>query len=130
MVLMTSTNAHVGDDGAEEIGPHVGDDAHEQPAGAAALRDQLVLAGELVVDQVLRDVDEVVEGVHLLHHLAVVVPRAAHLLAAADVGDGVGEAAVDQAQHAGVEARLRGRAVRAVGVEQQRHAFRPASSRS
>jgi len=42
--------------------------------------------------------DEVGEGVGLAQHLAVVVPAAAHLAAAADVRDRVAEAAVQQRQ--------------------------------
>ncbi len=46
--------------------------------------------------QELGGVDEVGEGVLLLEQLAVLVPVAAELLPAADVGDGVDEAAVEQ----------------------------------
>ena len=54
-------------------------------------------------DQEVGDVDEVGEGVLLLEQLAVVVPGAAQLLAAADVRDGVDEAAVEQRDAARVE---------------------------
>ena len=59
----------------------------------------------LVLDQILRAVDEVVEGVHLLHHAALLAPFFAELAAAADVGDRVDDAAIEQAQAARRERR-------------------------
>ena len=54
-------------------------------------------------DEVLSHSNEVVEGVLLLQELAVLVPLPAHVTAAADVRDGIREAAVDQAQLVAVE---------------------------
>src|SRR3546814_20951398 len=48
------------------------------------------------------------------------IPLPAHLLAAADVGDGVDHAAVEQADRGGTEGRVDRVAVAAVGVLQQR----------
>ena len=42
--------------------------------------------------------NEVGERVHLVEQFAVLIPFAAHLLTAADVCNGVGKAAVEQAQ--------------------------------
>ena len=67
-----------------------------------------------------RDVDEIGERIHLVELAAVVVPGAAHFLAAAHMGDGIDEAAVDQAQARRRKARVGGQAVRAIGVLQQR----------
>ena len=47
------------------------------------------------------DVDEIVEGVGALLELALQEPVVAEVVAAADVGDGVGPAAVEQADPAG-----------------------------
>src|SRR5207245_11136367 len=74
----------------------------------------------MIVDQILPYVDEIVERVLLVHHLALIVPRAAHLLAAADVGDGVAEAAIEQTENTGVKSRFSRRAVRSISVLEQR----------
>ena len=55
-----------------------------------------------------------------LRVLAVGVPAIALVLAAADVGDGKHEAAIDQGQAAGGEASGDGDAIGAVAVEKQR----------
>ena len=54
----------------------------------------------LFFDQVLGAVDEVVEGVLLLHHAALFAPFLAQLAAAADVRDHVNHAAIEQAETA------------------------------
>ncbi len=64
--------------------------------------------------------DEVGEGVLLVEHLALIIPRAPHLLSATYVRDGVDEAAVEQAEVVGREGRIGAGAIRAVGVEQER----------
>src|SRR3546814_19260688 len=63
--------------------------------------------------------DEVAEGVGLLLQLAIEIPAVALVGAAADVGDGVDEAAVDEAEAVGREGRRNANAVGAVAVEQQ-----------
>ena len=70
---------------------------------AACLDAEAPGAGVLVCDEVLGHSDEVGEGVLLLQELAILVPLAAHVAAAADVRNGVREAAVDQAQLVAVE---------------------------
>ena len=55
----------------------------------------------------------------LLLALAVLVPAIALVLAAAHMGDGVDEAAIDQAQRIGGEAGRNGHAVGAVAIEQE-----------
>ncbi len=57
----------MGDDGAEEIRAQVGDRAHEQAAGAAALDGDARRVAVAVLGQVLGGGDEVGEGVALLH---------------------------------------------------------------
>ena len=113
---------HVGDHGAEQLGPHVHHGAHEQAPRAPAVRHQAVAARVLEAHEFLAHVDVVPERVQLVHHFAVVVPAASHLLPAADVGDRVDEAAIHETQDVRVERRLDRRPVRAVGVEQQRAA--------
>src|SRR3546814_4341893 len=59
---------------------HVGDRAHQQAAGAAAVGRHPVRRGIAFLHQEIGDIDEVGERVLLVQQLAVVVPRAAHLL--------------------------------------------------
>ena len=53
-------------------------------------------AGIMLGDQAARDVDEIVERVGAVVRRAVEIPVIAHLVAAADMGDGEGIAAVEQ----------------------------------
>ncbi len=62
--------------------------------------------------------DEVLEGVFLALELAVFVPAIALFLAAADMGDGVDEAAISERQGIGGEACGNGDAVGAIAIEQ------------
>ena len=78
----------------------------ERERGGACLDAELGGAGVLVGDEVLCHGDEVGEGVLLLQELAILVPGAAHVAAAADVRYRKYEAAVDQAQHVAVEAGI------------------------
>ena len=89
IVFITSTNGTCATTALNRSGPHVDHRAHQQAAGAAALDHQPVGRGVAVLDQVLGAVDEVGEGVHLLHHPALLAPVLAQLAAAADVGDRV-----------------------------------------
>src|SRR6185312_11832437 len=67
---------YVGCDAAVAVATHVGNGAHQQAAGAAAHGEDLVLRGVVFGDQVVRHVDEVGEGIFLVHQLAVVIPGA------------------------------------------------------
>ena len=87
---------HLGDDAEEQIGRHVGDRAHQHAAGAAAMRDDPPARGIALFGEELARGDEVGERVRLLLALAVLVPAIALVLAAAHMGDGVDEAAIDQ----------------------------------
>ena len=111
-------HAHHG--GPEQLGPHVEHGADEQAAGAAALDDEPVGGGVAAGDQVLGARDEVGERVALLEHAAGIVPALAEVAAAADVGDGEGHAALEQAQPARREHDRVRKAVRAVAREQER----------
>src|SRR3546814_6347709 len=71
-------------------------------------------------DQPLGRRNEILEGVYFLLALAVEIPAVALVGAAADVGDGIDEAAVDEAEAVGRERRRNAHAVGAVAVEQQR----------
>ena len=79
---------------AEQLGGLVEDGAHQQSARTATLDGQLVGTRASLIDQVSRAGDEVAECVRLVLHLAVLVPRAAHLAATANVSDREHEAAV------------------------------------
>ena len=87
---------HVGDDAEEEVRRHVGDNAHQHAARGAAVGDDAATAGEAELHEMFARRDEIVEGVKLLVQLAVGVPMVAFVLAAADMRDGVDEAAVDE----------------------------------
>ena len=113
---------HVRDQRAVFVGREVRDRADQQAAGAAAHRADPARVGIALAHQVAGDVDEVVEGVPLEHQPALVVPAPAEFLAAAHVGDGVDEAAVDQRQHGGAEGRVLRGAVGAVAVLVERRA--------
>ena len=118
MVVSTSTNGTSAMMPPKGFGRHVGDGAHQHAAGRAALRDDAVMRGVALGDEMLGHGDEIAEGVGLLLPLAVLVPGIALVLAAADMGDGVDEAAVGQRQAVGVEGGRHGDAVGAVAVEQ------------
>ncbi len=120
MVFITSTNGHGGVHGAEQVGAQIDHRAHQQAAGAAAFDHQAVLRSPLLLDQEFGAVDEVEEGIFLLHEHAVFAPFFAHFVAAANVGDGVGHAAIEQAQALAGKRGRRADAVGAVAVEEQR----------
>ncbi len=84
------------------------------------MADNLAARRELFACEVLAGGDEVGEGVALRFALAIGVPGIALVLAAADVGDGIDEAAVDQAEAGCRETRRDRDAVAAIAVEQQR----------
>ena len=113
---------HLRNDAAEVLRGDVRDRAHQQAAGRAAARDQPRRRRPARARQVLGARDEVGEGVLLVQQLAVLVPAAAHLPAAADVRDRVAEAAVEQRQPADGEARVHRDLVAAVAVQQERRA--------
>ena len=99
-----------------------------RPPRRTALGDQPVRRRVSVVDQVQGAVDEVRERVALVQQLAVLVPLAAHLAAAADMGDGEDHAAVELGQARDGETGLDRVLIGAVAVEVQRtRARRPAS---
>ena len=111
---------HLGDDRAEQVGPHVRDRAHQQAAGRAALRDQLARRRPAMRHQVFGGRDEIVERVRLLGELAVPVPAPALFRAAAHMRDGENESAIDQRQPVGAERRRDRQPIGAVAVEQAR----------
>jgi hypothetical protein len=89
IVVTTSTNGTCDRITLYFLRRHVGDRPHQQAAGAAAKRGHAIRRGIAFLHQEIGDVDEVGEGVLLVQQLAILVPAAAHFLAAADVGDGV-----------------------------------------
>ena len=111
---------HLGDDRREILRRHVGDRAHQQSARRAALRDQPVMPGEALRHQVPGGGDEVGERVRLSLALAGLVPAVALVLAAANMGDRIDEAAVDQGQDVCVEGSRYGDAVGTVAIDQAR----------
>ena len=92
---------HLGHYGFEQIGTHVGDGAHQQPAGAATLNYQTVAGGVLLFHHMFGAGDEVGEGVYLIHHAAGFAPGFTQFAAAANVRDDIDDAAIEQSQTAG-----------------------------
>src|SRR5262245_52310602 len=76
-------------------------------------------AGVTFGEQAAGGMDEIVERVGATVELAVEIPLIAPVVAAADMGDGIGIAAVEQAQAIGVEGRRHGDAVGAIGVKEE-----------
>ena len=113
---------HFGDDAGKQFAGAVGDRAHQHAAGAAAMADDAFCAGVFRIDQRPGAGGEIVKAVGLLLALAVEIPAPALVGAAADMGDGIDEAAVDQRQPVGVERGRHRHAVGAVAVKQQRRA--------
>ena len=97
---------------------HVGDGTHQHAASGTALRDDAVMAGEPFRDEMVGRGDEIGEGVLLLQALAVFVPVIAFVLAAANMGDGIDEAAIGEGQAIGVEACRNGDAIGAIAIKQ------------
>src|SRR3546814_16497349 len=65
-------------------------------------------------------IDEIGEGVGALLQLAVVIPLLAQIVAALDMCDRIGKAAIDQAQPPGRKPRRDRYAVSGVSIEEQR----------
>ena len=117
--MSTSTNGTSATTAPHRFGIGVDHRAHQLAAGRAALdRDPAGLV-KLCGDQALRDVDEIVEACWCVGELAVEEPLIAKVVAAADMGDGEGEAAVEQAQAVGLKAGGMAIAVGAIAVEEQ-----------
>ena len=109
---------HFGDDPGEQLAGAVGDRAHQHAAGAAAMADDAFDAGISGIDQRARRSREIVKAVGLLGALAVEIPAPALVGAAADMRDGIDEAAVDQRQPIGGERGRHRHAVGAVAIQQ------------
>jgi hypothetical protein len=90
------------------------------PPALPPMANTFVLGAVARGDEMTRDVDEVGEGMHLVESAPVVVPGAAHFLAAAHMRDGIDEAAIEQTQARRRKARIGGQPVGAIGVLQQR----------
>src|SRR5690606_21382734 len=102
------------------LGVRVYHRTHQLAAGRAARDRDAPRLGKAALDQSLRHVDEVGEGVDPAFELAGLVPRTPEVVAAADMRDGIGEAAVDEAEAGCRKARRNGDAVGSVAVEMQR----------
>jgi hypothetical protein len=78
------------------------------------------MAGEAFGNEVPCGGDEIGEGVDLLVALAVFVPCKTLVLAAADMGDGIDEAAIHKRQPRGAEACRNCDAVGTIAIKQAR----------
>ncbi len=111
---------HLGHRGAPQVGTQVQHRTHQQTTGAPAHAHQAVRVGVTLPDQVLPTRDEVGEGVHLMLHAPLLIPRTAQVLAAPDVRQREHEATVQEAQPRDAEGGFHADAVGAVAVQQQR----------
>ncbi len=114
---------NLGHDRPEQLGGQVGDRAHQEAAGARPPGHQAVRGGESFVDEGPGAGHEIGEGRGLGGQLPLLVPPAAHLPAAPDVGDGEDEPAVEQAQPQRSERRVDRCLVRPVSVKEARRAL-------
>ena len=110
----------MGDDDAEKIGAKIGDRAHKEAAGTAALDDEFAVRGEAPSDEILGAGDEIGERVHFSVHAASIMPGLAEFAAAANVSDGEDDAAIEEAEPVGTEGHGHRKAVAAVAVEEKR----------
>ena len=111
---------HVGDHRAPQRRIGIGDDPHQLAARRAAVDRDPARGCEAGGDQPVRHIDEIVERVPALFRLALQIPVIAQIVAAADMRDRKGEAAIEQRQPRGGKAGRDRMAVGAVGVEEQR----------
>ena len=119
MVFEHVDEGHLGDDAGEEVGRHVGDRAHQHAAGRAALARRSCRA--TCSPRATRCSAAAMKSVKVLalcSRLPLSYQPIALVLAAADMGDGVDEAAIDQRQPVDREAGGDRDAVGAVAVEQ------------
>src|ERR1700739_4440850 len=107
-------------DGLEQVRTHVDYRAHEQASGAATFDEETIFGSPLLLDEVFGTVNEIVEGVLLVHELAIVVPMLAHVVAAANVRDDESEAAVEQDQARGRKVGGRTETIGTVSVKKER----------
>ena len=109
---------HIGDDRAPQLGRLVGHRPHQLAPGRPALRRDPAFRGIAKLDQPARNIDEIVERVGPPGQLPVEIPAVAKVIPAANMRNGIGEAAVDQAQPARRETRRDRQPVCAIAVEE------------
>src|SRR5262249_7685837 len=98
----------------------VSDGTEKKAAGAATFNDQVVRRGVALGDEMLGGGDEIGECVAFVVHAAGIVPRFAELAAAANVRDGVGDAAIKKTEALRAERNGDGDAIAAVAIQEQR----------
>lgn len=111
---------HLGYHAMKQLRTFVNGHAHQHPAGAAPHAIAELRIAVPLGQQRVTDVQIVVEGIFLTQKFAVLIPLLPQLAPAADMGDGVDKAAVEQAQPAGAEIGIDTLAIRAVAIDQQR----------
>src|SRR5262249_57802546 len=94
--------------------------AHQHSAGGASVGDDAAASRVTLLHEKFARGDEISKGIDLLLALAFGVPPVALVLAAADVGDGKDETAVDEREPARGKRGGNGDAVGAIAVEKQR----------
>ena len=104
MVFMTSTNGTCATTALNRSGRMLATAPTSRPPALPPWMTSRSRRRVALARPVFGAVDEVREGVHLLHHPALLAPLLAEFAAAADVGHGVDHAAIEQAEAAGREA--------------------------
>ena len=110
----------MGGDRAPQLRRLIDHRAHQFATGAASGDGDASRLGYALGDQVAGDVHEIVEGVGAFGQLAGFVPVVAQFIAAANMGDGEDEAAIEQREPIAGERRHDAVAVGAVAVEIER----------
>ena len=86
----------MGHDGSKKLRCLIGDRAHELAPGAPAAGGDAAFGCKAALDEAAGGIDEVMERVRALLQLAVEIPLVAHVIAAANVRDGISETAIDE----------------------------------
>ena len=94
------------DDAGEQVGPHVGNRAHQRATRGIAERHDASGRPVAGLGQIFGDRDEIREGVDLVLAAPGIVPTLALFDPAADMRNRVDEAAVDQREQIGIEIGL------------------------
>ncbi len=110
---------HMRHHGPEQLRRLIHDGAHQFAAGRTAAGRDHPRRGPAGLNQALGGIDEIVERVGALGQFAIEIPAIAQIVAAANLRDGKGDAATQQAQAIGRKARHGRDAISAVAVKVQ-----------
>ena len=98
----------------------IDDRAHQLTARRTAARRDHAFRRKALRDQPAACVDEIVEGVGAFEQLALQIPAPPQIIAAANMRDGIGKAAIHKGKPRGRKARRNGVAIGTVSIKVQR----------